>query len=180
MSSAPVDPRTKIEHDVQIGQVYRDSRTNEPLVLVYLDRDVYLLRDKDGNHRTGTRRELDVTIGADRYKLDAETEPWGNTGLLQRVLERAAEYDSEGGRKQDHYAKAMREAVEILKDTGAADAHETVDFESIDRVGEKTANRLRAAGYRTRQDVRRASDAELLDVTGVGASSLENIRGDVQ
>jgi predicted flap endonuclease-1-like 5' DNA nuclease len=170
------DPRTNIDHPVHIGQVYRDARTEEKLTLTYLDRNVYVVRDESGYHRVGPREELDKNVGSKRFRLDPDAEEWGGTGRLSRVIQRANEYEKRGGRKNEHYAEAMREAVEILQDTGAKDAHETVEFETITGVGEKTASRLRSAGYTTRQDIRRADNDELLDVGGVGEGNLSNIR----
>lgn len=174
------DPREEISHDVEIGQVYRDARTDERMVLIYLDRSVYILRDSEENHRMGSRRELDENIGSDRYKLVPDADTWGETGLLNRVIARADEYEESGGRKCEHFATGMREAIDILQDTSSKDAHETVAFEEIDGVGDKTASRLRSTGYKTRQDVRRASDSGLLEVSGVGSSNLENIRDAVK
>lgn len=170
------DPRTEISHDIETGQIYRDSRTNDKILLVYVDRNTYLLRDTDGNHRLGKRSELDENIGSGRYKLDPDAEPFGDTGHVRRVLRRADEYEEQGGRKGKHYAEAMREAVSILSDTGSPDAHETVEFEEIAGVGQATATALRNNGYTTRADIRRADDSTLLKVRGVGEGNLENIR----
>lgn len=173
------DPRTEIQHEIHTGQVYSDTRTGDLLMLVYLDQNVYLFRTEEGNHRLGTRYELETTVGAGRFKLQPEAEPFGHTGHIRRVLQRADEYEEAGGRKGKHYADAMREAVAILTSTGAVDAHEEVEFEAVDGVGQTTADALRANGYNTRKDVRQTSDEELLAVRGVGEGNLANIRNHV-
>lgn len=170
------DPRTEISHDIHMGQVYRDDRTDERITLTYVDDECYIMRDEQGNNRFGSRRELDTNVGAGRYKLDADAEPTSRRGMLSSVLSRADEYAEMGGRKHEHFAEAMREAVDTLRDTRSADAHETVDFESLDGVGGTTASNLRTAGYKTRQDVRRAEDSTLLDIGGVGEGNLQSIR----
>lgn len=170
------DPRAEIQHELSIGHVYEDSRSDEELLVVYLDDDVALLRDRDGNHRLEPRKPFEMNVGSGRYSFEPEAEPFGETGRLDRVLDRAEEYDEREGRKASHYAEALREAVAILSDEVSPDDREPVDLEEVDGIGSKTASRLRSNGYRTRGDVREASDDELLAIGGMGDKNLDNLR----
>lgn len=171
-----VDPRSEITHEFSIGQVYKDSRTKEFLILLYLDRQTALLRGEDGHSRIVSRTQFEREVGGSRYKLQPDHSGFGNSGRMSRVMERAEEYENAGGRKKKHYAEGMREAIAILTDEESADDRESIPFEDIDGVGAKTAQRLREGNYSTVADVRRASNSELLDVSGVGESNLSNIR----
>jgi DNA-directed RNA polymerase alpha subunit len=53
-------------------------------------------------------------------------------------------------------------------------ADDTVDIDEI--LPDHVADRLKRAGYDTASDLKRASDAALLGVRGVGQSRLEDIR----
>lgn len=170
------DSRDNIGHDIEIGQVYEDKRTNEHLLLVYYDSSIHIVRDKQGNHRLGKRREFTKNVGSGRYTLAPDVEPFGETGLLQRVLARADEYDNMDGYKADHKAAALREAVNILTDDNPDVNDESVPFEDLDNIGDKAAKNLRDAGFRTVGDCRRASDNDLGDVAWVGDKGVESIR----
>ena len=50
------------------------------------------------------------------------------------------------------------------------------DWEEVDHIGAKTSENLKDEGYETVIDVRRANDAELLMVDGLGAAGLDNLR----
>lgn len=60
------------------------------------------------------------------------------------------------------------------------DDDEAVEFEEVDGVGASTADALRRKGIRTRGDVRLASDAKLLKVSGIGQSKVDAIREHVE
>lgn len=51
-----------------------------------------------------------------------------------------------------------------------------IEFEELDHIGAKAAQKLREAGYRTTEDVRRASDDELLSVDWIGEKGLFSLR----
>lgn len=146
MSEAFVDPRQNIDHPIEVGQVYTDSRTDERLHLVYKHEKVILLKSLGEaansqwtQHRLETRKAVEQGVGAGRFKLDGEKE-----------------VDS--------------------KSIDSPDRNEPIVFEEIDRVGEKTANNLRREGYKTKGDVRSATDSELLEIGGVGETNLSNIK----
>jgi DNA-directed RNA polymerase alpha subunit len=51
-----------------------------------------------------------------------------------------------------------------------------IEFEELDHIGTKAAQKLREAGYRTTEDVRRASDDELLSVDWIGDKGLFSLK----
>lgn len=55
-----------------------------------------------------------------------------------------------------------------------------VPFEDLDDIGQTGADNLRDAGIETRQDVKDASDDQILDVAWVGDGGLKSIRQEVQ
>lgn len=171
-----VDPRSEITHEFEIGQVYKDSRTGEFLVLLYFDRKTALLRDKDSYTRIVSREQFEREVGGNRYKLQPDHDGFGNAGRMSRVFDRAEEYENMGGRKNIHYAYGLREAIAILTDEERPDSNESIPYEELDGIGSKTAQRLRGDGYATLQDVRHASDDELLEVSGVGQGNISSIR----
>lgn len=174
--SSTADPREDITHDIRVGQVYEDSRSGDELLLVYIDSNIYVLRDRAGNHRLGKRRVFDMNTGAGRFSYKPDAKPFDDTGRLDRVLARADEYESQDGRKEQHYAEAMHEAVDILTGDESADDRQAVPFDNLDNIGQTAADNLREAGYSTKGDVRGASDEELLDVSWVGEKGVTSIR----
>jgi len=58
--------------------------------------------------------------------------------------------------------------------------HQEVVFEDLDNIGGSGAENLREAGIVTRQDVKNASDEDILDVSWVGDGGLQSIREKVQ
>lgn len=58
--------------------------------------------------------------------------------------------------------------------------HEEVKFEDLDSIGNTGADNLREKGIVTRQDVKEASDEEILDTSWVGEKGLDSIRQEVQ
>jgi len=53
------------------------------------------------------------------------------------------------------------------------------DLEELTDVGTERANELRAAGFRTMEDVRRASEKELATVAGISQRLAEQIKGEI-
>lgn len=171
------DPRTKIEHPINIGQVYADSRTGDLTKVIYLDEDVSLMRDEDGHHRIDSRSNFDTNVGSGRFKL-APDEEFGYAGRMEALLDAQERYSEKDGRTSDHKAQALSEAVSLL--TEETSQFEEVEFSDVSGVGDATADRLRNAGYTTVEDVERASDEELLTVRGVGDGNLSNMRAHVE
>ena len=143
------DPRENITHEFEIGQVYKDARTGEPLQLCYIHSEAVLLRSKGDatndswtKHRVEPRKSFEQNVGAGRYKLQGEEE--------------------------------------VDADVETFEKHEVVDFENIDRVGEKAAQALQSNGYTTKGDIKKATDEELLAVSYIGETNLANIREHVE
>ena len=171
------DPRTNIEHSINIGQVYVDDRTGDLTKVIYLDEDVSLMRDEDGHHRIDSRSNFDTNVGSGRFKL-APDEEFGYAGRMEALLDAQKRYSSKDGRTSDHKAEALSEAVSLL--TEETSQFEEVEFETVGGIGDSTAGRLRSNGYTTVEDIERASDDELLSVGGVGEANLSNMRAHVE
>lgn len=180
------DPREALSFEPEVGMVFEDARHDgegELLKLVYLDEDTSLLRSNEKKergpgryiHRLVPRKMLEKDLGSGRLKLSDE-KPDVDGGNLAALRQRATELSEAGGRKNQHYAEAFIEAVEILTEGIDEESRETVPFEEISGVGAKTAEALRANGYSTVADVSRAPNEDLLAVSGVGSANLENIR----
>lgn len=172
MSKVFSDPRGEIDHPVEIGQVYTDSRTGDLIKLLYVDEDAALLRDEDGSHRLEKRKMLDSNIGAGRYSItDEDFEHTGPFSALTSALER---FERQDGRKASHKAEALRDVLSSI--SGEDKNLEEVPFEDVEGIGARTGARLRSQGTVTVADVREASDSELLDIGGIGEKNLSNLR----
>lgn len=163
----------------EIGLVFEDERTNDLRKVVYADGKSVLTRDERG-HTSLTPRSTFETLLGTRYSPRPDATPLIEGGQLERLLERREEYEQRDGRKARHKADALAEAVEVL--TGVDDREDRVEvpFEEIDGIGPDTAARLRSRGFETRRDVRAADDEDLLEVSGVGAVNVANIRDYVE
>lgn len=75
---------------------------------------------------------------------------------------------------------ACNDAVDVDADSEYAREHEEVAFEDLDAIGDAGASNLREKGIVTRQNVRDASDEEILDTSWVGEKGLKSIRQEVQ
>lgn len=184
MSLAPTET-TRTE--VQIGLVVEDQRTGDLRLIVYADDRVVLARDETGSTTLTPREAFDSEL-ATRYRARPDADPDVDAGQYGRLRERLAEYDERDGRKAEHKADALREALDLLADRGEgddssaeADDDAEVDdpearFEDVPGVGPETAANIRTQGFLTESDVRAASDEGLLAVSGVGPDTVENIR----
>lgn len=54
---------------------------------------------------------------------------------------------------------------------------ESVDWATVDYIGDQINDRLHDRGFDTPRDIRKATDDELLDVDGLGQSALSALRG---
>lgn len=179
------DPRTDLAYEPEAGMVFKDARHgdgDERLVLIYIDEEIAVTRSTEKNprttghhHRIEPRETFERQVGAGRLKRVDET-PSVNGGNLSAIARRAEELESKEGRKAQHYAEALREALTLLKDEGREDDNDEIPFEEISGVGAKTAQALRNANYVTKGDIRNADNEDLLDLRGVGEANLSNIR----
>lgn len=83
-----------------------------------------------------------------------------------------------------HYHEGMcpacNDAVDAAQDSEYSKCHQDVAFEDLDAIGDAGASNLREKGIVTRQDVKDASDEEILDTSWVGEKGLKSIRQEVQ
>jgi len=82
-----------------------------------------------------------------------------------------------------HYHKGVCPACNDAVDADAEKyqrCHEGVSFEQLRAIGETGAENLREKGIATRQDVKDASDEEILETPWVGEKGLRSIRQAVQ
>lgn len=85
--------------------------------------------------------------------------------------------DFEANVAADRYK--LREAATSFAETTGDDA-KAMEFGAVDNIGKQGARNLRDEGFRTADDIRRASDDELLDVSWIGESGVEALRKEVQ
>lgn len=154
MADQKVDPRENINHSIEEGNVYYDSRMNgeEQYVIIHRDLEVTLLRysmknNNEDNHIVFNTKEFEKGVGSGRWKYQPEEEYQGYI----------SEEDVDGEK------------------TSTEDDLDTIDLEDVDGVGSKTAERLRNSGYAVKQDFRNATREELLNVGGVGETNLDRI-----
>jgi len=71
--------------------------------------------------------------------------------------------------------------AETTDESDKADSSEQeIDFEKLDAIGETGASNLREAGFVTLNDVKNATNEELLDVSWVGESGVQSIRQKIE
>jgi len=71
------DPRTDIETDIEVGNVYEDQRSGERYELVFEYPHAVLLAEHDTGspgHMLESRAEFEKNVGADRYQLETDTD----------------------------------------------------------------------------------------------------------
>jgi len=193
MADPTLDPSRTNRIATQIGLVIEDQRTTERRQVIYTDAQVVLLRDESGGTTLVRRDAFDAELET-RYRPRPGAETPSDAGQYARLRERLAAYEREDGRKAEHKADALREALDLLADPDAdsdgsdgdaddaesggngTDTDPEVPFEEVTGIGPKTAGKLRTAGYVTESDVRGAADDALLAVAGLGPESLSNLR----
>lgn len=174
--SGYVDPRSKINHPIEVGQIYEDSRTGDELTLVFCSDDAALMQDNETmKHRLERRRDFEANVGSDRYQLQSKTDSAVASSNISMLRDLLAQYESESGRTASHKAEAIEEAIELLEHNGQPDDHETIDLESISGIGSAAAESLRANGFSTKGDVRKADASEISDVPNMGSKNTENL-----
>lgn len=176
--------------DVQIGLTVADHRTGDLRQVIYADSRTVLIRDETGATTLLPRRTFETELGT-RYQRQPGATASIDGGQYDRLRDRLAEYDARDGRKAQHKADALREALDILAGTTAAgpaaetddaadgptaDRDREIPFEEVPGIGPKTASTLRSQGFVTVADVDAASDDVLRSVPGVGPGTLANVR----
>lgn len=136
------------------------------------------------------REEIDHDIAANQVYTDDRTGERvqvlyidGNICVLQnesnaahRLSKRADFYENVAAGRYKY-----KPEIEPFADTEFVEEEDTtpVAFAELDNIGESAADNLRAAGYETYADIKRASDEELLDVSWVGEAGVKSIRDEV-
>lgn len=190
MAKTEFAPSETTRTDVQIGLVVADHRTGDLRQIIYADSRTVLIRDETGSTTLIPRGTFETELDT-RYRAQPEATPDIDGGQYDRLRDRLADYDGQDGRKAEHKADALREALDLLAGTtdavpdsdGGDAADETaengdreVPFEEIPGIGPETARNLRSQGFVTVADVDAASDDVLHSVSGVGPDTLEKIR----
>jgi hypothetical protein len=134
-----IDPRDDaIEHSIEQGQVYEDSRNDEELELIYIDGNVYVFQRRDETHRFGSRNEFEDNVQAGRFSL-TDTGSFAITERVDGGNERVPFEELDGiGEKA---ASNLRDAgYETVNDVARASDDELLE---IAWVGEKGLNSIR-------------------------------------
>ncbi|WP_122089162.1 helix-hairpin-helix domain-containing protein [Halalkalicoccus subterraneus] len=187
MANTDFVPSRTTRTDVQIGLTVADQRTGDRRQVIYADSRIVLVRDEADATTLIPRRTFETELGT-RYHVRPNAAPSIDGGQYERLRARLAEYDEQDGRKAHHKADALREALDLLADTGTdtkaeetkSDDDQEVAFEEIPGIGPKTASRLRGLGIVTVTDVDGATDDVLRSIPGVGPDALEKIRALVE
>ena len=192
MSETNFAPPETNRTDVRIGLIVKDQRSGDVRQVLYTDSRVVLLRDDADNTTLLPRESFESSLGS-RYRPSVEDGDGIDDGQYGSLRDRLAEYEAMDGRKADHKAAALREALDVVSGrdetnsdpavvASSADgtdndsADEEVRFDEIPGIGPETDGKLRTQGFVTEADLRSASDDEILAVSGVGPSNLANIR----
>lgn len=195
MSETDFAPPNTTRTDPSIGHVVEDQRSGDRRLIIYVDDQVVVTRDETGYTTLTPRTAFDTSLGS-RYRLRQDDPPNVDEGQYGRLRDLLAQYEATEGRKAAHKAEALHEALDVLSDPTAdvgavdddavtaddaedaenGDEDPEVPFEEVPRIGPETAGKLRTQGFLTERDVHTASDEELLAVSGVGPSHVENLR----
>lgn len=141
----------EVEREVEKGQIYTDTRSNDDVLyrVVYADDYRVLLRSNKILDRIGTRH----------YRCDKR-------GDFERYLT-AGRYER---RENEADAPSMPSEVE---------AEEQV-WSDVSGVGEKTERKLYEAGIKTDHDLRSTDDEKVIDVYGMSEAKLERLYDSIE
>ena len=139
------DPREKIMHEIEVGQVYEDERTGEVRQLCYLHADVVLLRSR-GNasndhwhgHLLEKRKSFEKNVGSGRYKLQGEEE-------LQAEMETPDRHETLDFEDIDQVGEKGAEALQSNGYTTKGDIRAATDDElmEVSYIGETNLANIR-------------------------------------
>jgi len=110
-------------------------------------------------------RKVEVVVNDDQLSLAI-----GKNGQNVRLASKLTGWSIDIRSKKD-IAKEKLEATLAPE----AEAVTGAGLEALDGVGPKTAETLAAAGYRTLEDLKRASAEQLMEIKGIGKKTLEKI-----
>ncbi len=117
---------------------------------------------------SATEKKVEVVVGDDQLSLAI-----GKNGQNVRLASKLTGWSIDIRSKKD-IAKEKLEA-QMTPETPSAETSET-SVDSVEGIGPKTAEALVAAGFKTLEDLKKASDEALLAVKGVGKKMVEKIR----
>ena len=178
-----VDPREKVDFEIEPGMVFMDTRPSEPreIIIDYASREGGVkFIDTEGDDRrdevyfSDSYSTFEQLVGSGRYKPVRDDD--GNIvrkGRFGQIENLKAQYEEKDGRTAAHKAEAIQEVLDILHDDVPADHNDTVPFEDIDGVGSKAASALVNSGFTTKGDVRSASREQIEDVPYMGSKNTD-------
>lgn len=139
-----LDPRNdeEIQHDIEEGQVYRDSRSDELLELIYIDGNVYVFQRPDETHRFGSRKEFEDNVIAGRFSLDDGEESFAVTEVSSENAERDVSFEELEGIGEKAAQNLRSEGYRTYGDIARAPDDKLLD---VSWVGEKGLHSLREA-----------------------------------
>ena len=111
-------------------------------------------------------KKVEVVVSDDQLSLAI-----GKNGQNVRLASKLTGWSIDIRSKKD----IAKEKLEATMSPEASSGDETVGIESIEGVGPKTAEALHEAGYKTVEDLKKASKEDLLAVKGIGKKTLEKI-----
>jgi len=177
------DPRENVSFEIEAGMVFMDTRYDEPreVVIDYADRkggvkfiDTEGDEERDEVYMMDSYSTFEANVGAGRYKPkrdeSGEIVRKGWMGQIHRLKE---QYEQRDGRTATHKAEAIDEVLSILTDDVPADHNDTVAFEDIEGIGDAAADALRANGFSTKGDVRKASREQIESVPYMGSKNTD-------
>ncbi|ADJ13918.1 helix-hairpin-helix domain-containing protein [Halalkalicoccus jeotgali] len=162
-----------------------DQRTGDLRQVIYADSQTVLIRDETNATTLIPRRTFGNELGT-RYRARHEATPQIDGGQYEQLRTSLAEYNDQDGRKAQHKADALREALDLLAGTTADEPKRTgdqeqtddqeIEFEEIPGIGPRTASNLRRQGFVTVTSINTASDDVLRAIPGIGPDALAKIR----
>jgi len=132
-----IDPRTKIAHTIEVGQIYKDERTGTRYLVIFLDNKRALLEDQSsGAARLERRREFEAGVGSRRFKLQGEVAVQSKT---------APQYQQIDFTKVSGVGQGTATALQKSGYTTAQDIERASDSELLEirGVGEGNLERIR-------------------------------------
>lgn len=131
-----MDPRTNISHDIEIGNVYEDDRSDELYRLLYIDDTSALLRCEDGATMLTRRDEFEKQVGASRYSYKPDATVHGARAADTSKTFEFTEVDGIGATTADNLRNA---GYSTKSDVRSADRD---DLLSVGGVGQTNLDRL--------------------------------------
>ena len=113
-------------------------------------------------------KKAEVVVGDDQLSLAI-----GKNGQNVRLASKLTGWSIDICSKKDAVKKVFDDTLGTGKIT--VEASEGEGLESIDGIGPKTAKTLEEAGYKTVEDLKKATKAELMQVKGIGQKTIEKI-----